>query len=176
VLLAPVAAAPAAEAYNTYYDHRLTYGVHNQYYWVAPGAKEHHPNAIPNGIGKWNATTDTKVYSLATSTKSKSRLDFYRRSTSSGDYCAMTSMYVDTKAVNPGSTNWWWAKVTIDPLLAGPYCGADNHKKGIIAHEQGHAMGLDHNNSSSTLMYINIASTSVNGPKGDDRNGINHLY
>lgn len=128
-------------------------------------------------MGAWNATTNTKVWYIRTYTKSQSRLDFYQRSTSSGTYCAITAMYIDTTSVNPSNTNWWWAKITTDPLLSdASACGSGTHRAGIIAHEQGHAMGLAHNSNSGTLMYTYISNTSVNGPKGDDTNGINYLY
>ncbi|MEU0316538.1 matrixin family metalloprotease [Nocardioides sp. NPDC006273] len=92
-------------------------------------------------------------------------------------YCAATQMYVDTTAVDPRDRNWWWAKVTIDPALHNTsLCGAISHRKGIIAHEQGHAMGLAHTSNSSTLMYTSISGTSVNAPRQDDRNGIIALY
>ena len=33
-----------------------------------------------------------------------------------------------------------------------------------------------HNGDSSTVMYTSISSANVNGPKGDDTNGMDHLY
>jgi hypothetical protein len=170
-------AAGAANAYNTFNGHKLTYGVNGQYYWMDQSAVDSHPNAIPAGVDAWNDTTDTKVYYKRTYTKSQSRMDFYRRSTSSGSYCAITAMYVDTSVVNQNSQNWTWGKVTVDPLLTNvSACGADTHRKGIIAHEQGHVMGLAHSSSSGHLMYDQVAATSVNTPRTDDRNGINALY
>jgi hypothetical protein len=166
-----------ANAYNTFNDHHLVYGVHNQYYWLDSSEVAAHPNAAPAGVDAWSNTTNTSVYYVRTYTKSQSRLDFYQRSTSSGTYCAITAMYVDTSVVNQNTTNWWWAKVTSDPLLSNASaCGSSTHRKGIFAHEMGHAMGLAHNSNSGTLMYTQISSTSVNGPKGDDTNGVNHLY
>ncbi|MFE2291453.1 matrixin family metalloprotease [Streptomyces sp. NPDC059452] len=168
--------APAG-AYNTYNGHRLKYGINGEYYWLDSTAQNSHPNAIPAGVGHWNNTTDTKVWYVKTLAKEKSRLDFYRRSSSSGVYCAATSMYVNTSAVNAYQKDWVWAKVTIDPLLANAsQCGPETHRDGIIAHEVGHAMGLDHNSNKSSLMYTNISGTRVDAPIKDDRNGINHLY
>lgn len=175
--LVMTAGAPA-QAYYTFNSHRLKYGVNSQYYWLDSTAENAHPTAIPAGVDHWNSTTDTPVWYTRTYTKSESRLDFYRTSTSSNSYCAITAMYVDTSEVDPFSSNWVWARVYIDPLLADTSaCGPDTHRDGIIAHEMGHAMGLAHNPSnSSSLMYTYISSTSVDSPNGDDRNGINSLY
>lgn len=49
----------------------------------------------------WNAS-NASVYYLNTSEKAQSRLDFYRRSTPSGAYCAITAMYVDTAQARIG--------------------------------------------------------------------------
>jgi hypothetical protein len=73
--------------------------------------------------------------------------------------------------------NWWWGKVTISPYLkVEGECGASGHRKAIVAHEQGHVMGLAHAANSDRLMYGGISGTSVNAPTADDVNGINHLY
>ncbi|WP_415948201.1 matrixin family metalloprotease [Streptomyces sp. KLOTTS4A1] len=172
-----VATGAPASAYSTFNGHRLTYGINYQYYWLDSTAENYHPVAIPAGVKHWNDTTDTKVWYLRTSTKSQSRMDFYRRSTSSGWYCAITAMYIDTRTVDPNASNWWWGKVTIDPLLRNAdACGPSSHRDGIIAHEHGHVMGLAHTSSSSTLMYSGISGTAYDKPQKDDRNGINYLY
>ncbi|MFJ6214537.1 matrixin family metalloprotease [Streptomyces sp. NPDC092296] len=173
-----MATGAPAHAFYTFNSHHLKYGINGQLYWLDSTAVNSHPTAIPAGVDHWNNTTDTKVWYERTYTKSESRLDFYRRSTSSNSYCAVTAMYVNTSEVSPSSTDWVWAKVTVDPDLAvASKCGPDTHRDGIIAHEMGHAMGLAHHPSnSSSLMYTYISSTSVDAPIGDDRNGINSLY
>jgi hypothetical protein len=94
--------------------------------------------AIPAGVDARNAASDTKVYYKRTYTKSQSRMDFYRRSSSSGSYCAITAIDVDTSVVNQNSQNWTWGKVTVGPLLTNvSACGADTHRKGIIAPRAG---------------------------------------
>lgn len=172
-----MAVGTPANAYNTYNGHRLKYGVNGEYYWLDSSAANSHPTAIKNGVDHWNNTSDTKVWYVSTLDKSKSRMDFYRQSSSSNSYCAVTYWYVDTSRVSASNTNWVWGKVTLDPLLANASsCGPDTHRDGIVAHEVGHVMGLDHNGSSSSLMYTYISGTSVDTPNGDDRNGVNYLY
>ncbi|MER6097714.1 matrixin family metalloprotease [Streptomyces sp. NPDC001728] len=171
-----MASGVSAHAFNTFNAHRLKYGVYSQYYWLDSTAENSHPTAIRGGVGHWNAS-NAPVYYLNTSDKTQSRLDFYRRSTPSGAYCAITAMYVDTAQVDYNSTDWVWAKITVDPALTNAgLCGPDTHRDGTIAHEQGHAMGLAHNSNSSSLMYTSLANTNVDTPIGDDVNGINYLY
>jgi hypothetical protein len=40
----------------------------------------------------------------------------------------------------------------------------------------GHVMGLAHETTASSVMYYDIAYTSVTAAVADDLNGINHLY
>ncbi|MFD0318016.1 matrixin family metalloprotease [Streptomyces flavalbus] len=172
-----MAVGTPAQAYNTYNSHNLKYGINGQYYWLDSTASNSHPVAIENGVNHWNNTTDTKVWYVSTLDKSKSRMDFYRQSSTSNSYCAVTYWYIDTSRVSASDTDWVWGKVTIDPLLAdASRCGSSGHRDGIIAHEVGHVMGLAHNSNSSSLMYTYVSGTTVDAPIGDDRNGINYLY
>lgn len=60
-----------------------------------------------------------------------------------------------------------------------PYLSA-NCRRAPFAHEIGHGLGLDHNNSTSyVLMYHSISACTVNGiylPQQDDKNGMNAMY
>jgi hypothetical protein len=69
-----MAVGPAG-AYQTFNDHRLTYGVTGQQYWLAAGAVSNNEAAIVSGVGLWNATSTPVSYSR-TYTKSASRMDF----------------------------------------------------------------------------------------------------
>jgi Zn-dependent protease with chaperone function len=152
----------------------LTYGISGQQYWLAPGAVDNNENAIVSGVGLWNATSTPVSYSR-TYTQSASRMDFYYNAT--GGYCATTYYYVNTTTVNPNNQNWWWGKVYTTQHLKEPSnCGNADHRKAVLAHEQGHVMGLDHAVSSSRLMYTWIGGTNVNAPQPDDVDGINYLY
>lgn len=171
-----VLAVGPAGAYQTFNDHKLTYGVAGQKYWLSASAVNNNKNAIVNGVGLWNATSTPISYSRTT-TKSSSRMDFYNDGNAASPYCAYTAFYVGTTSVNPYNQNWWWSRVYTTPRLKQPaICGVAAHRKAVVAHEQGHVMGLDHANSAATLMYIDIAATNVNAPNGNDIAGINFLY
>lgn len=180
--LALVALGPSpAQAYQTWDDHHLTYGVTSQRFWLADSAVNNNDNAIHDAVALWNATPTPISYS-ETQTQSVSRMDFYHSTATGTGLCATTRLYVDTTEItNGGNTaptrNWWWGKVIIYPdLKDAAACGPSGHRAAIVAHEQGHVMGLAHAVHSNRLMYAGLASTDVNAPTGDDVNGINHLY
>jgi hypothetical protein len=105
-------------------------------------------------------------------------MDFYNNGIVGDPDCAYTEKYVNTTQVNPNNSDWWWARVYATPTLKNSaICGNTAHRQGIIAHEQGHVMGLDHLPSGSArLMYTYIAGTNVNAPQPDEVVGINFLY
>jgi len=169
-----LAVGPAG-AYQTFNNHTLTYGVSGQQYWLSANAVSNNENAIVSGVGLWNATSTPASYSR-TYTQSSSRMDFYYNAT--GGYCATTYYYVDESPVNPNNQNWWWGKVYTTEHLKEPInCGNADHRPAILAHEQGHVMGLNHlDNGPARLMYTYISGTNVNSPQPDDIAGINFLY
>lgn len=180
-IVAALAVAPPARAYQTWNDHKLTYGVSGQKFWLDTTASSNNSAAIHDGVALWNATKTPISYS-ETTTKSVSRMDFYHTNSLNVDWCGITYLYVDTTNINGAGTtaptkNWWWGKITLSPYLKNASaCGPAAHRKTIVAHEQGHVMGLAHAVHADRLMYAGIAGTGVNAPIADDVNGINHLY
>ncbi|HWU33464.1 MAG TPA: matrixin family metalloprotease, partial [Marmoricola sp.] len=159
-------------------SHRLTFGVSGQKFWLDATAANTYSPAIHGGVGLWNATS-TPISYAETTMKSQSRLDFYHPANSAVvGACGYTEWYVDTSKVNPSIQNWWWAKVSLTNKLTDEVsCGPQTHRKAIVAHEQGHAMGLAHAILSDRLMYDAIAAQlNINSPQPDDVNGINYLY
>jgi hypothetical protein len=173
------AGAQTASAYATFGGHKLTYGVGNygasdQHYWIDSSASAYAGTA-DTAMDNWIYTTSywgitTPISYTRTTAKSSSRMDHYKVSTVN-DWWGLTQMYNGSTSVNPSSTNWVWAKV----LLDGDFANCPN-KKGVIAHEQGHAMGLAHVSSGTSLMRWDIAGLSINRAQPDDLNGINYLY
>ncbi len=165
-----------ADAYQTYNDHVLVYGVTGQEYWLDTTAASNNSTAIHDGVALWNATATPVSYS-ETATKSESRMDFYNDGDINSPNCAYTWWYVDTTRVVAANQNWWWSPIYTTPVLKNTEaCGVEGHRKAIVAHEQGHVMGLDHAVNSDRLMYSGISGTTINAPQPDDINGINYLY
>lgn len=174
-----LAGAQPASAYATFNGHKLIYGVGNygsstQHYWVDPSASGY-SGTIDTAMSNWVYTTSywgitTPISYTRTSTKSDSRMDHYKVSTVNS-WWGLTQMFSGSTQVDPSTANWVWAKV----LLDGDYANCPN-KKGVIAHEQGHSMGLAHVSSGTSLMRWDIASLSISRAQPDDLNGINYLY
>lgn len=171
--------AQPASAYATFNGHKLIYGVGNygastQHYWVDSSASAY-SGTIDTAMNNWIYTTSywgitTPISYTRTSTRSASRMDHYKVSTINS-WWGLTQMFSGSTQVNPSTANWVWAKV----LLDGDYANCPN-QKGVIAHEQGHGMGLAHVSSGTSLMRWDIAGLAINRAQPDDLNGINHLY
>lgn len=169
--------AGPARGYQTFNSHRLTYGVSGQRFWLDATAVAANSPGIYNATALWNATASPISYT-ETTVKAQSRLDFYHPAhPESAGLCGYTEWFVDTTEIDPAVQNWWWAKVSLTNNLTDiDKCGPGIHRKAIVAHEQGHAMGLAHAVRSDRLMYTWIATTTVNDPQPDDIAGINYLY
>jgi hypothetical protein len=132
-------------------------------------------STIDAAMDNWVRTTSywgitTPISYTRTSVRSSSRMDHYQISTIES-YWATTQHLHGTSKVYPSTANWLWGK----DILAGDYAQCPN-RKGVIAHEQGHVMGLAHEFGITAVMAWNIADKSTTRAQPDDLRGINHLY
>ena len=97
---------------------------------------------------------------------------------------AITLWYWSSTGVDSNYNDWTWAKIV---LVANVQSGqtksnfnliTDYHKQGTIAHELGHAFGLNDSNTGNGYRVLTQYSSGriVNSPFPDDLIGINHLY
>lgn len=179
VALTTAGGAAPAHAYSTFDDHVLVHGVGDygrstQRYWVDTSASEY-TDTITTAMDTWIHTTSrwgitTPVSYTRTTRKSRSRMDHHQVSTVN-EWWAMTVMYVGTTEVDPDSSDRVWAKV----LLDGDFASCPN-RRGVIAHEQGHVMGLAHVSTGAAVMRWDVAALTIARAQPDDLHGINHLY
>lgn len=139
-------------AYNTYNQHKLTYGVGNygkdtQHYFITSSASGY-ASYINTAMSEWVNTTSSM---------------------------GVTTMYNGSTEVDPFSSNWVWGKIQLDADFSDL---SENKRLAVIAHEMGHVMGLAHSDFSNVLMRADIAynSSSTSRAQTNDLGGINYLY
>lgn len=139
-------------AYNTYNQHKLTYGVGNygkdtQHYFITSSASGY-ASYINTAMSEWVNTTSSM---------------------------GVTTMYNGSTEVDPFSSNWAWGKIQLDADFSDL---SENKRLAVIAHEMGHVMGLAHSDFSNVLMRADIAynSSSISRAQTNDLGGINYLY
>lgn len=183
-LVALAGTSTPAQAFTTYYNNKLVYGVGGggQRYWIASTASSYTSYA-DNAMANWINTSTrigvwTPLYWTKTTTKSSARMEIHGVNFPSETYCGVASFYKSGAAVYPWlgpNRNWAWGKIDINtPLFNGSHC---SNRQGIVSHEMGHVFGLNHmTGTSSPVMYQYIASTTVKWATVDDADGINWLY
>ena len=171
-------------AYNTYNQHKLTYGVGDygnstQYYWIDSSASEFN-SYIVGAMNDWIYTTSywgitTPISYKKTTTQSSSRMRIYQVSTPN-EWSGNAEHYIGSTKVDPFTTNWTWGKVILD--VDFDYTIAENKKKTIIAHEMGHVVGLRHTARTDALMFEDVGNSyiTINRAQPNDLAGINVLY
>lgn len=179
-----------ALAYKTFGGHNLKYGVgdygaSNQYYYITANAVNYgYTTSIKDAMSDWIYTTSrlgitTPISYARTTTQSSSRMDIYYGNyydDSLGIYGA-TSMYHGSTCVGSPETgaptvDWVWGKIKLNNPNFSAMSSVE--RKGVIAHEMGHVMGLAHVSDSAALMYT--YEGGPNDARKDDLNGINYLY
>ena len=139
-------------AYNTYNQHKLTYGVGNygkdtQHYFITSSASGY-ASYINTAMSEWVNTTSSM---------------------------GVTTMYNGSTEVDPFSSSWAWGKIQLDADFSDL---SENKRLAVIAHEMGHVMGVAHSDFSNVLMRADIAynSSSTSRAQTNDLGGINYLY
>nr|WP_315529929.1 matrixin family metalloprotease [Carnobacterium maltaromaticum] len=182
IFLTTTSTAKAA-AYRTWGRNRLSVGVGNygrntKYYWYSGGfATASDQNTVNNAMSKWTNSNGTGAYTpisfRRTASQANSTIDFHRGGPVSG-VLGYTQMFVGSNVINFSSQSWYWAKIT----MTTAYTYSTQRTKNItVAHEAGHAMGLDHNDTiSATVMRTKLNNSMPTGPSINDFSGINYLY
>lgn len=133
---------------------------------------------IVTGVDQWTYATrywgvTTPILYYRTDDRPSSNMDHYKVS-SVNSWWGLTQFIRNGVQVNPASQDWVGSKVPLD----GDFVNCPN-KQGVIAHEQGHAMGLAHTFSGTNIMRADIGQGGLNWltrAQPDDLYGINRLY
>lgn len=170
---------------RTFNDHKLTggvgeYGSFRRYYWVDSSMPSSFNSAITDAVNKWVNTTSspgvtTSISIRKTSVKKDSSFDLYGTNLGA-NITGLTELWVFDKQIqDPSAQNWGWSKIYINKYNTVNY--STTTKRGLVAHELGHAMGLSHQPGLkySSLMY-NYDSRGRTTPAKIDCDNINHIY
>lgn len=88
------------------------------------------------------------------------------------DYRAITKFVLGGSYIDPRDDDWALGEIHLNTLKT-----TEQIRSGIVAHEIGHALGLDHRDADTvSLMRPDIASGSRNVPASIDISNIKHLY
>lgn len=177
----------SASAYVTMGNHVLNGGVGNYGYskrnFYITSSASGYSSQIRAAMSDWIYTTSrlgitTPISFVETSTQKSSVMDIYAGSYTSYPYNsanAWTEFWIYSTQVSPHSQNWGWNKIYLNSYNMSSY--SSTTKKGVVAHEMGHAFGLNENNSNRNSVMCQMGSgRAVTASTADDLNGINYLY
>jgi hypothetical protein len=169
--------------YVTYNDHVLTGGVGDygnsvQHYYIAPTAADYEAN-IDTAMSQWVNTTSfwgitTPIAYTQTANQEISTMYIVQQAWHTVGWAAKTDFYLGANNVNGQIWNidWEWNLITLNDDF-----DVNGNKTGIIAHEMGHCMGLDHVVFTGAIMRADIAGVpQPTRAQPCDLAGINHLY
>lgn len=176
------------------------WGNNTRYYWVDSSASNYQ-NTIYDAVYTWVNTTSRLNYSTPISitrtyTKSSSVFDVYLQNLFSEEQSVLgvTYHYLNNNSVNTDddwapTQSWYWTKIILnnpnfEALGIRNNMGPALARQSVVAHEFGHAMGLDHStalNADGTYMATVVMLQLDRGryvwqPMYPDLYVINHLY
>jgi hypothetical protein len=176
-----------SHGFRTFNDYELNggvgaYGGANRYYWISSGlSSAGYTGYVQQAVNEWVNTTTvpgvtTSISIAQTSVQANSSFDLYN--TSLGGPTGQTKFYIySTQITDPSTQNWGWTELHLDCTAHNNNSYSAGTRRGIVAHEFGHGMGLSHQPSLKTtsIMY-NYDDRSMYRAATVDCNTINHLY
>ena len=177
--------------YHTFGDYKMSYGVgdygKNRRYYYASGFDSTHMQYIADAVSEWVHTSANYPYvktsiSIRKTTTKKSALFEFENARLSPGVLGETHFYLYQNEV-PLNTqgaltkNYGWSKCYISVAAMDTYKISAENRKGTIAHELGHAMGLSHQNTrTSSIMCQTAYGRTATRADAADCNTINHIY
>jgi len=165
----------SASAYNLF-PYNLNGGVGNwgynpRLYWIDSNA-DTISNSISTAYSSWINTSNilsTPISWRSTTTKSQATVELHTYNDSNSYVNGYTEFFRYSTQVSPFSENWGWCNIYYNTGNTGGLA--------TIAHEIGHTMGLDENNTNTSSIMCQAAfGRTVFAPGYDDLSGINAKY
>lgn len=166
---------PVFNAATPTFRYNLSGGVSNVYYWFDSSVNSTYQANFNSAANNWIYTGYgyNPIYMYKSSSNTSTKIDVYTESKSKVTYSGYTMFYVKNSAVNPNSSNWHWSKIMLNKYYLNSYSTAK--RTGVITHEIGHALGLDHSTYISSIMYGYDSRTNTKVTK-DAHDAINIKY
>ncbi len=156
-----------------------SYGDHVRYYWIDSSASSL-TDQISQVRYEWVNTSDTLTTSILIrqiTNQSSSVFDIYKKQMYPHDfYVVGESFFFDTANQDMGvpTSNYKWTKIILNTSNFNEL--SDSNKKGTIAHEFGHCMGLAHSTDHRRIMTQLANGRTATKAHYTDLATINHLY
>ena len=154
---------------------RFSRGVKNTCYYISPSASGY-TSLINTAATKW-ASLYNMIKNTPVSTNYATHIDFYAYSPTTDPQHHLNSninAYTTIWSANgvqmsfDSTQNYFYTEIVIN--------NTKNIGSDTIAHEMGHAYGLDHNNSVYSIMYGTNVGRMVTTPQSVDNDTVNYLY
>ncbi len=156
-----------------------SYGDHVRYYWIDSSASSL-TDQISQVRYEWVNTSSiltTSILIRQISSQSSSVFDIYKKQMYPHDFGVLgESFFYDTSNQDMGvpTSNYKWTKIILNTSNFNVL--STSEKKGTIAHEFGHCMGLAHSTDPNRIMTQLGNGRTATRANYTDLATINHLY
>lgn len=148
-------------------------GVGRLVYWLHPSSYNR-TWMINTAVNAW-ANMPSWIYLIPVSSNYGSNMDFYSNRYLPSGTLARTTFFDIRGNQLTYTQNWYFTEITLNPGLLSQY--SNDHQIGTIAHEMGHAFGLDHANLNPYSIMCQTGSRRiVQRPQEVDDAVVRNIY
>lgn len=167
------------------FPYRLINGVTNRYYTISTFSNTY-TTSTQQAVYDWNnsvgsPSTITPIWFIRTTNYSASVVDFYGSNDGNTGYNGYTEFFTSQSQVSPNYNNWRWSSIHLNQYYMNGY--SSSIRKGVAAHEFGHALGLRDYNANWYSIMCQMDDGSGNGtgrlvtvPQKTDLDAVNIKY
>lgn len=167
------------------FPYRMINGVTNRYYTISTVTNAY-TTSTQQAVYEWNnsvgsPSTITPIWFIKTTNYSASVVDFYGNNDGNSGYNGYTAFFTSQAQVSPYYYNWRWSSIHLNQYYMNGY--SSSIRKGVAAHEFGHALGLRDYNTNWYSIMCQMDDGSGNGtgrlvtvPQKTDLDAVNIKY